>query len=140
MFLFINTTVSQRVHLSLANKDKVIDRKNVKVGRRQAERLLPLLDKMLKKNKIKLNQLMGIIVVSGPGPFTSVRAGVMLANTLSYSLKVPSVGLKFSTKFNNLEELFHQGIKQLKGKKGFSSIHPFYGKEPNITKPKKLKV
>ena len=136
MILVINTIVGGRLLYCLVNKKGVIISQDITVGYKQAEKFLPLLDNLLKSNKIKINSIKEIIVAVGPGGFSSVRLGMIMANTLSYSLNIPAVGLK-TAEFKNLAELINKGFNKLKGKKGFNLIKPFYGKPPNITKSKK---
>jgi hypothetical protein len=114
----------------------ILAREAYLVGRSQAEKLLPKFDSFFKKQKLKIKDLEGIVVVSGPGGFSSVRVGVILANTLSYSLNIPNVGIKVSES-KTLEDQFLSGIKKLKKMKGFKLVKPEYGRAPNITKPKK---
>lgn len=136
MILIVNTIISDRLLLGLVDKTgKLTERRGEIVGYRQAEKLLLLIDALLKKKKLKITDLRGVIVVSGPGGFSSVRLGIMLANTLGYSLNIPVVGLP-ATKFKNLEGLAGAGFKLLKKKKKFSFVQPFYGAKPNITKSK----
>lgn len=54
--------------------------------------LLGLIDKVLKKGKIKKEDLDEIKVSTGPGSFTGIRVGVSVANALAYSLKIPVNG------------------------------------------------
>lgn len=102
----------------------------------QSERLLPLVDKLLRKNKIMLDDLSGIIVVSGPGGFTSVRIGAVTANTLGFVLGIPVAGVP-KLAGTTLQELVKEGLKKLKEVKVGEMVMPFYGAEPNITKPRK---
>lgn len=51
--------------------------------------LVPTLEKTLKDNFLSLKDLNEIIVVVGPGSFTGVRLGIIVAKTLSYTLKIP---------------------------------------------------
>jgi tRNA A37 threonylcarbamoyladenosine modification protein TsaB len=139
MILIVNTTIRDRVLLGLIKNGKLIDRYNEIVNYRQAEKLLIIVDKLLRAHKLKVKNLHGVVVVVGPGGFSSVRLGIILANTLGYSLDIPVVGL-VATDFENLEKLAKSGFRKIKNKKSFNMAQPFYGGEPNITKPKKLKV
>ena len=56
--------------------------------------VLLLIDEILKKNKLRLNDLTKIEVNLGPGSFTGIRVGVSVANTLGTFLKVPVNGKK----------------------------------------------
>ena len=55
----------------------------------KSEACLPLLDKLLKKNKINIENIDEIQVKEGPGSFTGLRVGASIANALSYLLKIP---------------------------------------------------
>ena len=106
LILFIDTTEKDRLKFSLFQGEKQIDGLNKKIDK-HSERLLPELEKFLKKNKVKLSDLKKISVNPGPGGFSSTRTGVAVANALVYAL----------------------GLEQ-------DMVLPVYDKEPNITRPK----
>ena len=60
----------------------------------KAQNVLPLIEKILKKQNLKPNDLTAIEVNTGPGSFTGLRVGVAVANTLAWSLKIPVNGKK----------------------------------------------
>ena len=134
MILLINTADQQKVVIGLVSNLKSVTAKTLSAKHRQAEELLPAIAKMLSTKKIKLKQLTGIAVVTGPGPFTALRIGVVTANTLAWTLKLPVVGLKLSA-FNSLEQLAKKAFQEIKTKKS-GIVLPFYGREPHITKKK----
>lgn len=90
--IFIDTSDNQKaiVILKIGNKQY---RKEVK-GERKSQIVLSLIDEILKKNKLKLADLSGIEVNTGPGSFTGVRIGVAIANALGFVLKIPINGKK----------------------------------------------
>lgn len=59
--------------------------------------LLPLIEKLLKSQKLEYKDLKGIEVETGPGSFTGIRVGVSVANALGYSLGIPVNGKKMET-------------------------------------------
>lgn len=129
MYLFINTANSDRVTVALIKADFLLARINLEAYRRQSEKLLPAIAKLLKQNKTGLNKIKGIIVASGPGSFTSLRIGIACANTLGYCFNLPVAGVKEK---EDLEEMIKEGIKKLKKRKKFKIVSPFYGQEVNI--------
>lgn len=133
MILLINTAISEEVFIGLVENGVSIDSIKLTGEKRQADRLLSLLDRVLKKNKLKLTNLMGIAVVKGPGSFTSLRIGVVVANTLAWSLKVPIIGVTASD-FDSASKLvkIEGKLKSARGKTP-KIIDPKYGAEPNIT-------
>ena len=132
MILIINTADSEKIFIGLAKDGKLVVQKEFKAKYRQAEKLLPEIDRLTKKQASKLD---GIVVVSGQGPFTALRIGVIIANTLGWALRIPVVGIKLD-EFNNVDDLIKKGLSKLEKIKPGNIIEPFYGKEPNITKKK----
>ncbi|MDD4289861.1 MAG: tRNA (adenosine(37)-N6)-threonylcarbamoyltransferase complex dimerization subunit type 1 TsaB [Patescibacteria group bacterium] len=130
MILYIDTTKREFIKLALIKKQEIF-LLNKKVETKQSENLLKLLDNFLKVKKLKLKNLKRIIVNTGPGSFTSVRLGVILANTLLYSLKVPVAGVS-QKEIINKEDILK--LSNLKAEYEF--VKPFYYKEANITQKK----
>lgn len=64
------------------------------VDRQKAQAVLPLIEKILKENKLSLKDITEIGVNLGPGSFTGLRVGVSIANALGYLLKIPINGKK----------------------------------------------
>ncbi len=136
MILIINTVESNKILVALAKGDVLFAKKEISREFHQTEKLLPAIDSLLKSKKIGFKKLKGIIAVKGPGGFSSVRAGVVVGNTMAWALNIPIIGFKLS-EFKNLEDLIKKGRKKLKEAKPGKIVLPFYDKEPNIGKPKK---
>lgn len=118
MYLIINTAQNNTISLSLKDGDIVIDEIVVESHLTQAERLLPLIDELLVKNKVKLTDIEKIGVANRGEGFTSLRIGVITANTLGYALGVP---------------VFSISEDEIPSKNNFNVIQPIYSREPNIT-------
>ena len=88
MILIIDTTDNEVIKLALAENKKVIDRMEFKARREQSEKLLPGIDKLLKKNKLNWRAVKLIKVANRGGSFTSLRIGVATANALGYALRI----------------------------------------------------
>ena len=135
---------SDKHNLSNANKTKqpkysdarLIDRIKQEGDYKVTEYLLKSIELILKNNKVKITELSGIMAVTGPGPFTSLRITCVVANTLAYSLKIPVVGLVNRQQLTNDEELVKLGLTKLKTAKKNKYISPFYDQKPNITMAK----
>lgn len=137
MILVINTTDKEKIAIALAKPDgNLVFKDEFDAQFQHSEKLLPAIDQLLKVNKVELIDLKGILVVSGPGGFTALRIGIMTANTLSFALKIPVVGVKLS-EFESLQSLIKIGLSKMKKAKQDSLVLPYYGCEPHITKPKK---
>lgn len=59
--------------------------------RKQAERLLPMIDDLLIQAQLTRAQLDGIALTHGPGAFTGVRIAISAAQGLAYALALPVV-------------------------------------------------
>lgn len=135
MILFINTADTKKVFIGLIKKNELIGKKEFFAQYQQAEKLLAEINSLLKIKDCKPKDLQAIIVICGPGPFTALRIGIVVANTLSWALKIPVVGMKL-TEFKDIDDLIKKSFIKLHKIKIGDIIEPFYGKEPNITKRK----
>lgn len=126
MTLYINTVNHDEIIIELRDADSILVNKKISAPRAQAEKLLPAINKLLKLKKIKLTQLQKIIVANSGGSFTSLRIGVITANTLAYALHIPVEA--------------ENKIKKNKKFSDYSIVEPLYDREPNIGISKKPKL
>ncbi|OGD93950.1 tRNA (adenosine(37)-N6)-threonylcarbamoyltransferase complex dimerization subunit type 1 TsaB [Candidatus Curtissbacteria bacterium RIFCSPHIGHO2_01_FULL_41_44] len=94
MILKIDTTKREEATVELKDPktgkaDKLIQKQ--KLG---SQVLLPMIVKILKKNKVDFSDLSAIEVNPGPGSFTGTRVGVAVANALGFALDLPVNGQK----------------------------------------------
>lgn len=95
--LYIDTSSNQIIIVTLKQDGKIVDEIKSPIDQKKAQIILPLIDHLLVKNKLKLKNLSGIEINPGPGSFTGIRVGLSVANTLSYILKIPVNGKKIGT-------------------------------------------
>lgn len=125
MILSINTTHNDAVEIILKRRDGLIlAKKKFKARFKQAEKLLPAIEKLLKINKLKLSSFKKITVENRAGSFTSLRIGVVTANALGYALNLPVSDSGGKAKI----------VKT--GQRNFKVVEPIYSKEPEITAKK----
>ncbi|KKR51380.1 MAG: Glycoprotease [Candidatus Curtissbacteria bacterium GW2011_GWA1_40_16] len=92
MLLKIDTTNSEEIIVSLDDhKSKKTDTIVTK-QKRGSQVLLPMIVKILKRNKVDFKDITQIKVNPGPGSFTGTRVGVAVANALGYALNIPVNG------------------------------------------------
>ncbi|HEV8601478.1 MAG TPA: hypothetical protein VGQ87_02660 [Patescibacteria group bacterium] len=127
MILFIDTSDFELAEIKLISNKQVFQQ--AWKGKRLSEVLLPRIKQLLKRAKSDFSQIDKVAVVVGPGHFSRIRSAVALSNALAYSLQIKIIGLKKSEVPQNLASLTKFSGKGL--------VLPFYGKEANITKPKK---
>ncbi len=127
LILFIDTASATEIVLALKSGGKFLAKKKFLAPKKQAEKLLPAIEKLLLKNYFQLKDLSGIEVVNRGGTFTSLRIGVLTANALAFALKIPVLAI------NKEGELVK---KDLRSAKGITIAVPHYDAEPNIGKKK----
>ncbi|MCA9341185.1 hypothetical protein KC952_01505 [Candidatus Saccharibacteria bacterium] len=88
-----------------------------------------IVDKLKIHNKT-VYEVTGIGVFAGPGSFTGLRIGMTILNTLASDQDIPIV----SGRGDNWADTV---LKRLLAGENDHLALPFYGSEPNITKPKK---
>ncbi|HUY53023.1 MAG TPA: tRNA (adenosine(37)-N6)-threonylcarbamoyltransferase complex dimerization subunit type 1 TsaB [Candidatus Dormibacteraeota bacterium] len=130
MLILTIRTETPEAELGLYLNDRKLDYFKWQAHRELSETIHTNIDKLLHKNNFSFNDLVGLIVYSGPGSFTGLRIGFSVANALAYSLKLKIVSTNGDTWIND-------GINQLKTVEIFEPVFPFYGAEVNITKAKK---
>jgi tRNA threonylcarbamoyladenosine biosynthesis protein TsaB len=71
--------------------DKVLGEFFLNLGPTHSEKLLPMLDWLLKEVGVEKNEIEGIAVSKGPGSFTALRVGISTAK--AFTLGIPVVGV-----------------------------------------------
>lgn len=96
--------------------------------------LLNLVEQLLHREKIELNELTGVVVASGPGPFSALRAAASIANAMGYALDIPVAGIIGE---HPVRELARRGMKKLARMKAGTLVVPHYGAPAHIMKAKR---
>jgi len=90
MILIIDTTDREKMGLKLSDQNNLecfeFETKD------QSADILKAIDQVLKKEKLKTQDIKTIVVNQWPGSFTGVRVGIAVANSLAWSLNIPVVG------------------------------------------------
>lgn len=86
--IIIDTSDNKRVKvgLSVDGKEDTLEQESTTW---KSQAVLPLIDKLLKKYGIRLQDVTHIQVNEGPGSFTGLRVGAAIANTLGVWLGIP---------------------------------------------------
>ncbi|MDP2656203.1 MAG: hypothetical protein Q8P11_01420 [bacterium] len=132
MYLIINTAYKDKAWIALADEAGV--KSVVSVVPEGNGHMDPLVgvEKGLKENGVTLESLEGIIVNSGPGAFSALRGGIVVANTLLFALGIPVVGIPMPDDRPSAQTAL-LGIMACKGAPIGNVVEPEYGREPNIT-------
>jgi tRNA A37 threonylcarbamoyladenosine modification protein TsaB len=116
MIIYLNASDNNEIEVSLKNGEQVFASKKIPAARMQAEKLLPAVENILRKNKLKLKDVELIEVKNEGGSFTSVRIGVATANALGFALGIPVQGT----------------VGEVKKIGDISIVEPVYDREPDI--------
>lgn len=84
--LIIDTTDNKKTTIKLLFGERSDEITQVALPKSQ--NALILIDKILRKNKLKPTSIDEIEVNSGPGSFTGTRVGVAIANALGFGLNI----------------------------------------------------
>lgn len=79
--------------MALLDDKALLAEYTLNIRKTHSERLMPLIDALLKESAIEREQLQAVAVAAGPGSFTGIRIGVSTARALAQGLAVPAVGV-----------------------------------------------
>jgi len=112
--LYIDTHFVNLV-LALFQDDVLLEQKILE-SNKHSENTIPLLEELLKKHSLFVSDLKEIIVIEGPGSFTGVRIGIVIAKVLGYSLHLPIKTLSYLEAMSlHYDEAVVLGIKDRNG-------------------------
>lgn len=130
MLILAIKTNQPEAEISLHSGDKEIDTIKWLAHRELSVTIHKKIETLLKKHGKKLQDVEGIVCLSGPGSFTGLRIGLSVANALAYGLQIPIVGSSGNT-------WQKEGIDKLSSGQNEKIVIPEYGQEPHITQQKK---
>lgn len=64
-----------------------------RAAKKHDEALLPLIERLLRKAKLKWSDVDAIAAASGPGRFTGIRIGMSFAAAAGFQLKIPALAI-----------------------------------------------
>lgn len=88
MYALFISTYDKIITIGLLKNGKVLTKLENTSNQNHSKLVMPMIDGLLKTNEINPSYLTEIIVVNGPGSFTGVRIGVVIAKTLAYALNI----------------------------------------------------
>lgn len=95
-----------------------------------ARHLLKFLHDELAKENVTLYDLQGIGVMKGPGSFTGLRIGITVLNTIAHTNNISIVGVTG-------DHWQQEALRRLEEQENDEMVMPEYGKDANITSPRK---
>lgn len=86
-------TSSKFLSLAVAKRGKILAQTHRALDRKHSLQLVPLIDKILKKAKLRLQNIDGFCISKGPGSFTGLRIGITTIKGLAFALEKPIVAV-----------------------------------------------
>ncbi len=138
MYLYLDTRDQSRfIAALLGSTGRRFGLKTAMDTKLRAGGMLNAVRKLLATHKIRPASLGAVFVEQGPGAFSSLRSGIIIANTMGFAYRLPVVGVSSSEgTSDNLLKTF-QKVASKTQKFNNSLALPVYGREPSITKPRK---
>ena len=98
--------------------------------RELADKLIGYLRSQLEARSMTWRDISGIGLYQGPGSFTGLRIGHTVMNTIADDSSIPIVGVTG-------DDWVEQAVQKLLNAENDGLVMPLYGREANITKPRK---
>lgn len=99
-------------------------------NRELADKLIGYLRNQLAEQGKKWSDITGIGLLRGPGSFTGLRIGHTVMNTIADDMAIPIVG-------ESGEDWKERALERLTNGETDELVMPLYGREANITRPRK---
>ena len=93
MKLLCLETSTKNFSLAVSDGEEILHSRNVKLKRVLSSSIIPAIDGILSKAKIRLRELDGFAIGLGPGSFTSLRVGLSTVKGLAFATQKPVVGV-----------------------------------------------
>lgn len=84
--LFLDSS-DKKVIVALLSGGKLIDSIIEENDNHLSEKFLPMIERIIAKNQLQIDNIDSIYVINGPGSFTGVRVGVTTAKVMAWGLK-----------------------------------------------------
>lgn len=133
MYLYIDSRLRQNCVVGLYSSTGLFATRRIRLSGSGPSGAVIIrgIDTVLRLHRVSRTTIRGILVECGPGGFSMLRAGVVLANTLGFSLGVPVVPRSTPP---GSQPNKPQPVEFRKRRASGKIVFPFYGAEPSITR------
>lgn len=133
MLLLIHTAEPGRAAIALAGDDGRLLAIHAGASRRgERDALLPMVERLLRRTRRSFSRVRGVAVVTGPGPFSGLRAGIATANALGFALGVGVAGIS-AADASTPKAFAATASRRCTSARAGAWVAPKYGAEPHIT-------
>lgn len=130
MIILTIRTDNPQAEVGLYENTTRVAYKSWQAHRELSRTLHKTIEAMLTDQAKSWQDIQAIICYEGPGSFTGLRIGLSVANALRYALEVPIVAVGGN-------DWIEKGITRLQAGEQDEIALPFYGRDANITIPRK---
>ncbi|MBS3909471.1 MAG: tRNA (adenosine(37)-N6)-threonylcarbamoyltransferase complex dimerization subunit type 1 TsaB [Actinobacteria bacterium] len=93
MLILSLDTSSPVLTVALHNGDSIVGEETTWMPRGHMAKLIPFIDELLTAKGFKVDDVTHMVVGSGPGSYTGLRIGMVIARTFAQLLEVPIIGV-----------------------------------------------
>ncbi len=93
LFILGLDTTTLACSAALLKDEMLLAEFTLNIKKTHSERLMPLIDSILRECAVEREQLQAIAAAAGPGSFTGIRIGLATARGLAQGLAIPAVGV-----------------------------------------------
>ena len=79
--------------VAILEDNKLIKEISQNNGLTHSEKLMPIIEQILKETNLKLKDIDLLVCDKGPGSFTGIRIGVATVKAFTDSLNIPAIGI-----------------------------------------------
>lgn len=141
--LFIETA-TERGMVAILDKEQILSHVILPFGHQNSRHLLPEIERILGELKLAVKDLEYIACGKGPGSYTGIRVGAIVAKSLSFACNIPLIGISTlqtfipdeEGEFAALIDAKIGGVYMIKGIKKDNTI--VYHSEPEIVETSKM--
>ncbi|MCL6471469.1 MAG: tRNA (adenosine(37)-N6)-threonylcarbamoyltransferase complex dimerization subunit type 1 TsaB [Firmicutes bacterium] len=86
-------TSSPVLTIAIGDQEKIINDANIWLPRGHMAKLIPAIDELLNVSGLDIGDIEVIVIGSGPGSYTGLRIGMVMARTFAQMLDIPIIGI-----------------------------------------------
>lgn len=135
-YLFIDTSNSF-INIYIIEDNKVLIYKHVETLKDMANKIMPLIRESFNEVIFDIKDIDKIFVTVGPGSFTGLRVGIIVAKTISWSLKIPVYPISTLEYLASIDTDYNRIISIIDARRG-NVFAGFYDNELNVLDSEKI--
>ncbi|MBE0447732.1 MAG: tRNA (adenosine(37)-N6)-threonylcarbamoyltransferase complex dimerization subunit type 1 TsaB [Actinobacteria bacterium] len=93
MLILAFDTSSPVLTAAIGDEERLIEETMIWLPRGHMAKLIPVIDGLLQRSGLKIGDVEAVVIGSGPGSYTGLRIGMVVARTFAQLLKTPIIGI-----------------------------------------------